>query len=84
MATIEDRLKCIEANQQQQNETLVEIKMAICGSEKIGFEGIVEKVKRHENYIEADKKQKWLVAGGISVFTFILGTLFQVWDKIFK
>ncbi len=38
--------------------SLDEIKTAIIGNEKFGQEGLVNMVKRHEDYIEKDKKFK--------------------------
>lgn len=71
----EKRLECIEQNQQAILDTLTQLKMAVCGSEKIGVEGLVPKVIRHEKYIESDKRQKWMIAGGIGVVSFLLSLL---------
>jgi hypothetical protein len=74
----EKRLENIEQNQQQILDTLTQLKMAVCGSEKIGVEGLVPKVVRHEKYIESDKKFKWMFAGAVTLITAIL----FIWEKI--
>ena len=60
-----------------------EIKTAIIGNEKFGQEGLVNMVKRHEVYIEQDKrfKNKLLGAGAIlgTIWTLIL----KFGDKLF-
>ena len=68
----EKRLKYIEQSQQQILDTLTQLKMAVIGSEKIGVEGLVPKVVRHEKYIESDKKFKWMFAGAVTLVTAIL------------
>ena len=73
------RLYCIEENQKLILDTVNQLKMAVIGSDQIGVEGLVPKVRRHENYIENDKKQKWMIAGGVvviaGIFSFILSFL---------
>lgn len=77
MTISEERLEMIEKSQNTILETVTELKMAICGSEKIGVEGLIMKVRRHENYIESDKKQKWTLAGAASVVASGLAYLFS-------
>ena len=36
-----------------------------------------------ECYIEKNKKQKWMIAGGVTVIGFISATLISLWTKIF-
>jgi hypothetical protein len=81
---ISDRLTIIEEDQKAILKTVTELKFSICGSDKIGFEGMMKKVERHEKYIEDDKKTNFVIAGGIAVVTFIAGILVSLWDKIFK
>jgi hypothetical protein len=63
--------------------TLDEIRTAIIGNPTFGQEGLVDMVKRHEAYIEQDRKFKQKLIGGGAV----LGTLWTVilkWgDKLF-
>ena len=70
--TVDDRLSNIEKAQKDMLDTLTYLKMGIMGSEKIGVEGMASKVNRHEAYIEKDKKQKWMIGGGIAVISFII------------
>ena len=69
------RLSTIEENQQLILSTVNELKMAVIGSEKIGVEGLVPKVRRHEAYIEVDKKQKWMIAGAIVLATGVISII---------
>jgi len=54
-----------------------EIKTAIIGNDQFGQEGLVSVVKRHEEYIEQDRKFKQKLIGAMAV----LGTL---WTLILK
>lgn len=56
----------------------------LCGDLKYGMEGLINQVKRHEKYIEMDKKLKWMISGGIVVLSFLAGIIAKTWDKIFK
>jgi hypothetical protein len=67
MKSVEERLESIELTQLTIVGDLKELKMGVCGSDQIGVEGLVTKVKKHEDYIESDKKQKWTLAGAASV-----------------
>lgn len=84
MSQTEEKLERIEENQKLVITTLTELKMAVCGSEKIGVEGLVKKVKKHEKYIESDKKRAWIITGGLTVLSFLAGLIISVWDKVIK
>jgi hypothetical protein len=71
-ASFDERLKKVEADTEKILTTVIELKLGVCGSEQIGIEGMLQKVKRHEEYIENDKKSKYRFAGGIAVLTFII------------
>jgi hypothetical protein len=53
----------------EQERKLNELHTAIVGNEEMGHEGLVTRVKRHEKYIEDDRKFKNKVAGGVAVGT---------------
>lgn len=72
---MEERLKAIESTQQTILDAVTQLKMAVCGSEKLGFEGLVPKVNRHEKYIENDKRQKWMIAGAVGVISFLFSVI---------
>lgn len=72
---LNEKLKQIEDTQRTILEAVTELKMAVCGSDKIGVEGLVSKVFKHEKYIDSDKRQKWMIAGGIAVITFIFSLI---------
>jgi len=61
---------------------MIEVKMAIMGSEKLGVNGLIQKVDRNTKYIEQDKKLKYRIAGAGSVIIFILTFLKIFWNKI--
>ena len=59
--------------QQQVNEIqsdLKEVKSALLGSE-FNKNGLMQRVEKIESYQQKDKKQKWMVAGGFVVITFL-------------
>jgi len=64
---IKKRLLAVEEDSKQTLVIVTEIKMGVCGSKQLKIEGLVQKVARHEKYIEGDKKQKWMVVGGVTV-----------------
>lgn len=80
--SVEDRISKLENNHdrlmkvEQTNErilTLVtELKIGVCGSEQVGVDGIIQKVRKHEAYIESDKRDKYRFAGAISAITFVI------------
>lgn len=82
--THDDRLSNIETVQNDILQGLNELKMSIMGSSKIGVEGLVSKVERHSEYIEKDKRHKWMIAGAVSVLTFLFGLFIAVYEKILK
>lgn len=82
MTTIEDRLECIEQNQKVLIEKMTDLNMAVIGSNKIGVEGLISKVNKHEKYIEGDRKQKWLIAGAAGVISFIVTLIITFYEKV--
>lgn len=72
MSTVEERLSRIESNQAMTNETLNKIHTALCGNPEFKLEGVVEKVDKHDKYIETDKRLKWMIAGGVVVISAIV------------
>lgn len=57
---------------------LDKITTALVGNE-FNSKGLVHRVEAVEKYQESDKKEKWMVAGGVVV----IGGLIKFWDKIF-
>ena len=55
------------------------IELAVLGNEELEIDGLVDKVKRHERYIDGDKKLKAKIAGGVAVGTPVLVIL---WERI--
>ena len=80
---IDKRIEKLEEQSIRTLEIVTELKMAICGSEKIGVNGLIKKVNRNRDYIEKDKKQKWMIAGGVAVISFLFGLIISLWNKIF-
>lgn len=104
ITAFETRMTTVEEDSRKTLSIVTEIKMGLCGSDKLNVEGVVQKVsrhekclenlsradvisktKKHERYIEADKKQKWMFAGGVSVLLILWG-LFEAYikNKLFK
>ena len=48
------------------NDKIDKMYLAIVGDEELGVDGLADKVKKNEKYIEADKKMKWTAAGVIT------------------
>lgn len=81
ISNVETRIKNVEEDMKQTLQIVTEIKMALTGSEHLGIEGIVNQVRRHEDYIEKDKKQKWLLSGTVMILASGIGAF---WNKIFN
>ena len=63
--------------------SLDEIKTAIIGNEKFGQEGLVNMVKRHEVYIEKDKKFKNKLLGAGAILGTLWTIILKFGDKLF-
>ncbi len=63
--------------------SLDEIKTAIIGNKKFGQEGLVNMVRRHEEYIENDKKFKNKLLGAGVIIGTIWTVILKFGDKIF-
>lgn len=81
---LKQRLAALESDNKLILTNITEVKMGLCGSEKIGLEGMVQKVNRHDEYIEKDKKQKYKLVGGAIVILFILSALKDYFIGMFK
>ncbi len=77
MSITSKEYKELKSEIEEIKSSLEEIKKAIIGNPTFGQEGLVDMVKRHENYIERDKRFKHKLIGG----TVVLGTL---WTAILK
>jgi hypothetical protein len=81
--SLDSRVKSLENTSQKTLEIVTELKMAICGSDKIGLEGIVKKINRHEKYINQDKELKLKIFGGFTIISLLSGLIIKFWEKIF-
>lgn len=72
---LKDELEKLKETQNTILEMVTELKMAVIGSDKIGVDGLVQKVMKHEKYIDNDKRQKWMIAGGVAVISFIISII---------
>ena len=64
--TIQELLCNMEKEFKQLTDKVDKIYLAIIGNNEIGVEGLADKVKNHQLYIEQDKKMKWTIAGIIT------------------
>lgn len=56
---------------------------ALVGDTRLGNEGLVKKVNRHEKFIN-DQRTKWAkIYGGMGVIGVVWTLLLKFWDKIF-
>lgn len=72
-----------QSNQQILN-IVTELKLGLVGSKQLEIEGVVQKVKRHDEYIEKDKKQKYKFAGAAGILVFLLTFLKDWIINLFK
>ena len=49
---LKERLETLEETNNQILSSVTELKLGVCGSEKIGVEGMVQKTNRHEIFIQ--------------------------------
>jgi hypothetical protein len=64
---LKQELDELKSSVDEQNATLQRIHTAIVGDAKFGQEGIVQMVKKHEKWIEAQKYLWAKIFGGIAV-----------------
>jgi ElaB/YqjD/DUF883 family membrane-anchored ribosome-binding protein len=74
----------LEKQIEEMNKKLDKLYFALVGDKEIGQVGIVEKVEKHEKFIEEHKLQDAKVIGITAATSFILGFLIEFWGKIFK
>ncbi len=77
MSLTSKEYKELKSEIEEIKSSIEEIKKAIVGNPTFGQEGLVDMVKRHEYYIERDKRFKQKIIGGFVV----LGT---AWTAILK
>ena len=58
---------------------MIEIKMAVMGSDKLKVNGLIQKVEKHSKYIETDKKFKYAIYGIAIVIGGVVG---KFWNKL--
>jgi hypothetical protein len=59
----------------EMNQTLKNIEIALVGSDKIGLEGMVSRVNKHENSIQVMQKIIWVGTGCV-------GLIVVLWEVI--
>lgn len=79
----EHRIEKIEKTTNSMQADVTEIKLALIGSEKIGLKGLATRVKDTECYINKDRKQKYMIRGGVIVLGVLWGAIKLFWNKIF-
>jgi seryl-tRNA synthetase len=62
----------------ENNAKIKNIEMALYGDEKGKLKGVIQKVQENSDYIEKDKKHKWLTRGGVIVALFLI----KFWTSI--
>ena len=62
---------------EQDKMMLREIHSAVIGNEALGHEGLVKKVKRHEEWISGANVKAAAVIGGAGVVVFLIEILFR-------
>ena len=78
MDSQEQKIEQILRGQTDIKKDVREMRTALVGNE-LGNKGLVTRVNDVEKYQYKDKKQKWMIGGGLAVF----GLLVKFWDKLF-
>lgn len=77
---LDELKKCVD----RQSETLRKIHNAIVGDKEFGHEGLVELVKKHEDWIVSQKYMWAKIYGGIVVGSSAMGYLLNIIFKNFN
>jgi hypothetical protein len=77
---LDELKKCVD----RQSETLRKIHNAIVGDKEFGHEGLVELVKKHEDWIVSQKYMWAKIYGGIIVGSSAMGYLLNIILKNFN
>lgn len=63
--------------------SLDKLNQTVIGNESYDQEGLVKKVKRHDEYIEKDKEYKNKILGGSIIIAFLYGIFLKFSDRLF-
>ena len=80
---IKDILKVLSVKVETIDKTTTKLNTTIVGDPQYGQIGLVNQVKEHNDYIEADKTFKSKLIGGSIVLGGLWTILIKFWDKIF-
>jgi hypothetical protein len=80
---IKDILKELSVKVETIDKTTTKLNTTIVGDPQYGQIGLVNQVKKHNDYIEADKGFKSKLIGGSIVLGGLWTILLKFWEKIF-
>jgi hypothetical protein len=80
---IKDILKELSVKVETIDKTTTKLNTTIVGDKAYGQIGLVNQVKEHNDYIEADKTFKSKLIGGSIVLGGLWTIILKFWDKIF-
>jgi Tfp pilus assembly protein PilO len=74
----------LESQIEEMSKKLDKLYLALVGDKEMGQVGIVEKVEKHEKFIEQHKLQDAKVVGITAAISFVFGFVVEFWGKIFR
>jgi hypothetical protein len=75
--------KKVDTHNAKIEKRLEEIYGALVGNDKLGAEGLVDKVRTHEKWITEQKYKYAKIYGGMGVIGVVWTLLLKFWDKMF-
>ena len=76
--------KYLETQIDEMSKKLDKLYLALVGDKEMGQVGLVEKVEKHEKFIENHKLQDARVIGVTAAISFVFGFVIEFWGKIFR
>ena len=77
-------VKYLETQIDEMSKKLDKLYLALVGDKEMGQVGLVERVDKHEKFIEKHKLQDAKVVGITAAISFAFGFVIEFWGKIFR
>ena len=83
IAKIEQDISALQKCTSGMSDKLDKIHTALVGDSEFGQDGLVQMVKKHEEWMEKQKYMYAKIYGGMIAISTLSGLVIKFWDKIF-
>jgi len=78
--TYKEEIVLIKGEIVEIKDSVSRIETALSGDPKNGIDGVAQKVCKNSEYIEKDKRLKWMIAGVVSFFSIVGAKILGLFD----